>query len=136
LCDDCGFNPATVLDPKKVNPRSLLDVHHKSPAGTKASDTRRSKILLGSARLAIESSTKGQDATFRGTFGNEQQLDGSAFCSGSPRKACSAFLLAAPPFFSWLQGKQRRGSNIELQYVTFDPNLLKVGADRKSVLIS
>jgi 5-methylcytosine-specific restriction protein A len=30
-CDDCGFDPATVLDPKKVNPRSLLDVHHKNP---------------------------------------------------------------------------------------------------------
>jgi 5-methylcytosine-specific restriction protein A len=31
LCDDCGFNPAAVLDTKKVNPRSLLDVHHKNP---------------------------------------------------------------------------------------------------------
>lgn len=31
LCDDCSFNPATVLDPKKVTPRTLLDVHHKNP---------------------------------------------------------------------------------------------------------
>jgi len=31
LCDDCGFNPMMVLDPAKVNPRSLLDVHHKNP---------------------------------------------------------------------------------------------------------
>lgn len=30
-CDDCAFDPTTVLDPKKVNPRSLLDVHHKHP---------------------------------------------------------------------------------------------------------
>ncbi|WP_414474140.1 HNH endonuclease [Microvirga sp. M2] len=30
-CDDCGFNPASVLDPALVNPRSLLDVHHKNP---------------------------------------------------------------------------------------------------------
>lgn len=31
LCDDCGFNPATVLDPKIAKPRSMLDVHHKHP---------------------------------------------------------------------------------------------------------
>src|SRR5664280_1739922 len=30
-CDDCGFDPSSVLDPKKVNPRSLLDVHHRNP---------------------------------------------------------------------------------------------------------
>jgi 5-methylcytosine-specific restriction protein A len=30
-CDDCSFDPAAVLDPTKVNPRSLLDVHHKNP---------------------------------------------------------------------------------------------------------
>lgn len=30
-CDDCRFDPATVLDPTKVSPRSLLDVHHKNP---------------------------------------------------------------------------------------------------------
>ncbi|WP_022709796.1 HNH endonuclease [Pseudochrobactrum sp. AO18b] len=31
ICDHCAFDPKTVLDPQKVNPRSLLDVHHKNP---------------------------------------------------------------------------------------------------------
>jgi 5-methylcytosine-specific restriction protein A len=30
-CDDCGFDPAAVLDPKIAKPRSMLDVHHKYP---------------------------------------------------------------------------------------------------------
>jgi 5-methylcytosine-specific restriction protein A len=30
-CDDCGFNPANVLDPTVAKPRSMLDVHHKHP---------------------------------------------------------------------------------------------------------
>ena len=30
-CDDCGFDPAAVLDPKIAKPRSMLDVHHKCP---------------------------------------------------------------------------------------------------------
>lgn len=30
-CDDCGFDPAKLFDPKTVNVRSLLDVHHKHP---------------------------------------------------------------------------------------------------------
>jgi 5-methylcytosine-specific restriction protein A len=30
-CDACGFDPAKVLDPKLVNPRTILDVHHKNP---------------------------------------------------------------------------------------------------------
>lgn len=31
FCDDCGFNPATILDPMVAKPRSMLDVHHKHP---------------------------------------------------------------------------------------------------------
>ena len=31
FCDDCGFDPSTVLDPKIASPRSVLDVHHKHP---------------------------------------------------------------------------------------------------------
>jgi 5-methylcytosine-specific restriction protein A len=31
FCDDCGFDPAKVLDPMIAKPRSMLDVHHKNP---------------------------------------------------------------------------------------------------------
>lgn len=31
MCDDCAFDPATIFDPNKVNPRSLLDAHHLHP---------------------------------------------------------------------------------------------------------
>jgi 5-methylcytosine-specific restriction protein A len=31
FCDDCGFDPTAVFPKTKVNPRSLLDVHHKNP---------------------------------------------------------------------------------------------------------
>lgn len=30
-CDDCGFDPAGVIDELAIKPRSLLDVHHKYP---------------------------------------------------------------------------------------------------------
>ena len=31
VCDDCGFDPASLSLPKQIRPRSLLDVHHKNP---------------------------------------------------------------------------------------------------------
>ena len=30
-CEECGFDPAKVLDPEIAKPRSMLDVHHKHP---------------------------------------------------------------------------------------------------------
>jgi 5-methylcytosine-specific restriction enzyme A len=30
-CDNCGFDPSTVVDPSIIRLRSLLDVHHKCP---------------------------------------------------------------------------------------------------------
>ena len=31
ICDDCNFDPRNIFAPETVNPRSLLDVHHKNP---------------------------------------------------------------------------------------------------------
>ena len=31
ICDECGFDPTTVIDPSLAKARSLLDVHHKAP---------------------------------------------------------------------------------------------------------
>ena len=31
VCEDCGFDPRVKIEDKKINPRSLLDVHHKNP---------------------------------------------------------------------------------------------------------
>lgn len=31
ICDDCGFDPVHLFDPKLVSPRSMFDVHHKNP---------------------------------------------------------------------------------------------------------
>jgi 5-methylcytosine-specific restriction enzyme A len=30
VCDECAFDPTKVFDPAQVNPRSLLDVHHRN----------------------------------------------------------------------------------------------------------
>jgi len=31
ICDDCHFNPSDHIDGFPINPRSLLDIHHKNP---------------------------------------------------------------------------------------------------------
>jgi 5-methylcytosine-specific restriction protein A len=31
FCDDCGFDPTSKISGTQISPRSLLDVHHKSP---------------------------------------------------------------------------------------------------------
>lgn len=45
-CDDCGFNPIKKIGGVPINPRSLLDVHHKYPLEEGARYTTKSDFAL------------------------------------------------------------------------------------------
>ena len=45
-CDDCGFNPSLRVGDTGVNPRSLLDVHHKNPLGDGPRNTTLADFAL------------------------------------------------------------------------------------------